>query len=395
MKRVGVVVIGAGYGDEGKGLMTDYLCRKYADSACVRYNGGAQSGHTVVTMVKRHVFGHYGAGTFAGAPTILSRKFVVNPFVYHGEGIELETKGIKPMVMFHPMSMVTTGYDMTLNGLREISRGVNRHGTCGLGLNETITRSLYGYDLRVKDFDNVHLTDKLAAIHKYWNEEVEALNLDKSYPEVKDLLDLMHVDREKAYLFEVSKLFEIGSVDAGCYIFEGGQGLGLDEHLGQFPHVTRSITGLVSAAVIAAELGVTELQPIYMTRCYKTRHGCGPLLHEGETITSYKLSDVTNAPNRWQGDLRYAPLDVKELHKLIYRDLNRTALLSESIGIKILPAVMGVTCLDQVDDVVWYDRDGVRRETNTGTLLCELDTGVLPVKYISNGPRACDIDVLY
>ena len=77
------VVIGANYGDEGKGLMTDYLADKYQAEVVVRFNGGAQAGHTVVTPAgQRHVFSHFGSATLSGSRTFLSKHFVANPILF-------------------------------------------------------------------------------------------------------------------------------------------------------------------------------------------------------------------------------------------------------------------------------------------------------------------------
>lgn len=82
MKEV-KVIIGANFGDEGKGLMTDYFCNKCDNPIVVRFNSGAQAGHTVVTPDgNRHVFGHFGSGTFNNTPTFLSKYFVVNPLSF-------------------------------------------------------------------------------------------------------------------------------------------------------------------------------------------------------------------------------------------------------------------------------------------------------------------------
>ena len=77
------IVIGANFGDEGKGLMTDYYAAQAAEqkktAIVVLSNGGAQRGHTVVTCGgKRHVFHHFGSGTYAGADTYLPEKYIVN-----------------------------------------------------------------------------------------------------------------------------------------------------------------------------------------------------------------------------------------------------------------------------------------------------------------------------
>ena len=72
------VVIGANFGDEGKGLITDFEVRRTKARVVSRFNGGAQAGHTVHMGDKRHVFGHISSGAFAGAFTYLSSDFLVN-----------------------------------------------------------------------------------------------------------------------------------------------------------------------------------------------------------------------------------------------------------------------------------------------------------------------------
>ena len=89
MKRCSIV-IGRLWGDEGKGHMTDILCNS-PKSLNVRFNGGAQASHTVVTPDnKRHAFRHFGAGTFAGAKTYLSEYFIVNTGAFSKELRELK-----------------------------------------------------------------------------------------------------------------------------------------------------------------------------------------------------------------------------------------------------------------------------------------------------------------
>jgi adenylosuccinate synthase len=103
------VVIGGQYGDEGKGLAVDWLVAQDPDSLVIRFNGGAQAGHTVVAPDgRRHVFSHFGSGTFAGAPTFLSRFFVANPTIFLGEAKRLAAIGCQPQVVIDPACPVTT-----------------------------------------------------------------------------------------------------------------------------------------------------------------------------------------------------------------------------------------------------------------------------------------------
>ena len=86
-----IAVIGAGYGDEGKGLFTDYFANQHNDSIICRSNGGAQAGHTVVTPNGiRHVFSHLGAGSFSDKPTFLSEHFICNPLLFKKEYITID-----------------------------------------------------------------------------------------------------------------------------------------------------------------------------------------------------------------------------------------------------------------------------------------------------------------
>jgi adenylosuccinate synthase len=146
-------VIGGQLGDEGKGLITDFLSNHL--TLVVRFNGGAQAGHTVVLPDgRRHEFHHFGAGCFKAACTLLSRHFIVNPLLYAKEYHSPELKGIRKTVYVDPRCRVTTPLDMMLNTLVEERRGAQRHGSCGVGINETVTRcwSDYGQPLTVQDF---------------------------------------------------------------------------------------------------------------------------------------------------------------------------------------------------------------------------------------------------
>ena len=115
MKRYSIV-IGSLWGDEGKGHMTDILCN-FPNTLNVRFNGGSQASHTVVTPdKKRHAFRHFGAGTFSGAKTYLSEKFIVNTVAFSIERNELINKfNIIPTIFVNPNCIVTTPWDVYIN----------------------------------------------------------------------------------------------------------------------------------------------------------------------------------------------------------------------------------------------------------------------------------------
>lgn len=143
------VVIGANFGDEGKGLMTDCFCSKLSKNGSVlniRFNGGAQAGHTVVVPAygnpKRHVFSHFGAGSFVrNTDTYLSGDFILNPMLFCKELDNLRREWwLQPKVYINHNCKITTPYDMLVNQIVERARGDQRHGSCGIGINETVLR---------------------------------------------------------------------------------------------------------------------------------------------------------------------------------------------------------------------------------------------------------------
>ncbi|MEM9930725.1 MAG: adenylosuccinate synthetase, partial [Bacteroidota bacterium] len=80
------IVLGLAFGDEGKGVTTDYLCRQAERPLVIRFSGGHQAGHTVVSpQGRRHVFSNFGAGTLAGAPTFWSKYCTFHPVGYANE----------------------------------------------------------------------------------------------------------------------------------------------------------------------------------------------------------------------------------------------------------------------------------------------------------------------
>lgn len=101
-------------------------------------------------------------------------------------------------------------------------------------------------------------------------------------------------------------------------VFEGAQGLCLDsENREFFPHVTRSRTGLHNVRILCREAGIDDLEAWYVTRTYLTKHGAGPLPGEDPRL-SYE--DETNEESVYQGKMRFAPLDPRDLWRRIRRD---------------------------------------------------------------------------
>ena len=141
------IIVDLGFGDSGKGILTDFLVRHSNAGIVVRYNGGAQAGHNVVTPDGRHhTFSQFGSGTFVpGVKTLLSRHMVIHPGALLVEGEVLEASGITDAfsrLRISEQALVITPFHQAVNRIREMARGANRHGSCGVGVGEAVADSL-------------------------------------------------------------------------------------------------------------------------------------------------------------------------------------------------------------------------------------------------------------
>lgn len=401
------VVIGAGWGDEGKGLLTDHysheaIMTEPGRATVIRYNGGAQAGHTVQTPDgRRHVFHHIGAGTLAGADTHLSRYFVAHPMVSEEEIGALERLGVRfsrpgeghgAKLSISPDSPVTTPFEALINQIAEVHRGRanggGRHGSTGLGFGETIEREEKGPSLTVRDLGRHDLRERLEGIRGDWlPRRLEALGVEPYLLAHRDALkDHRIVERflqdAARFLqrFEIIADSDVAERDTeAALIFEGAQGLQLDMDMGAFPHVTRSNTGLRNVVALSAEMGITRLETTYVTRAYATRHGAGPLPFEGPIDDFAQVLDETNQPNAWQGWIRHAPLDVTGLCTIIEKD--RALVAGDGIEIN---RTLAVTCLDQLGGLVRVGMAGQLETIPRG----HLDHFLSDATMIDAGPRS-------
>lgn len=319
-----MAVIGAAFGDEGKGHVVDYLCEDRPNlSTVVRFNGGAQAGHTVeLANGQRHVFHHFGSGTLRGAATHLSEFFIVNPLLWKKEWKEIPTTGHSNTM--HYDCPLTTPYDMLVNQEAEQARGSARHGSCGAGVNETVTRNeIPKYRTTASDLIAPSvLKHKLETIRDYY--AVRRLVSLTALPPSETFMERLNSDRIlEDYLAICKEMLERYSFQnytgrSPKMVFEGAQGLLLDEKHWFFPHVTRSRTGLRNVITILQREGINELDVYYVMRTYMTRHGVGSFPTEDLGMS---FPDATNVDNRFQGVLRFGKLDYELIRQAITMDL--------------------------------------------------------------------------
>ena len=345
------VVIGKGFGDEGKGMAVDYLASRYKKTLVVRHNGGAQSGHTVELPDKRFVFHELSSGSFRGADTFWADTFYPDMFklgeeikefriVTGGKSDFSKSDGDKerlniPAIYVDMNTQVTTIDDVLINMAAETMRGEGRHGSCGMGIYEAFCRGEAGYGITIGELiklDVEGLVSRLEDIRReYLPKRLRELGIEvvgecgykvegkevcghEEFIEYMDMLKDRNVLENVASVmlenmsyvkpvWNVKELFD--SYDS--VIFENGQGLLLDTDNEEYsPHVTASKTGLYNPCRILGGMGYIPDEVVYVTRSYVTRHGAGPLPNEcdREKLGIMEV-DVTNIHNPWQGSIRY------------------------------------------------------------------------------------------
>ena len=362
------IVIGSYYGDEGKGHMTDILCAKNSSTLNVRFNGGAQASHTVVTdNGKRHAFRHFGSGTFSHATTYLSGDFIINPVAFVLEADELEKNyDIFPKVFVNPNAIVTTPWDMYINQILERLRGKEKHGSCGFGINETILRSKNeAFKITVKDLNNTSsliskledIKDRYVTAHLKSEYNIDFVSLNdedknkfESYEEINMYVFFVKEFLKKVSIKENSILNNFQNV-----VFEGAQGLLLDkDNKESFPHVTPTKTGTTNTVkIITDSVYDGEVDVYYMSRCYMTRHGAGPLKNELKEAPYNNICDLTNVKNEFQGSLRYSYLDLDILISNILNDMENLIGIPNKKNIYIT-----FTCFDEKDNEIMFYYNG-------------------------------------
>lgn len=311
MPRTAHIVVGLGFGDEGKGSIVDYLVRSRGAGLVVRFNGGAQAGHNVITPGGvHHEFHQFGAGTLAGARTHLTRHVMVNPDVFLREAGELAGKGVADplsLVTIHREALITTPYHIAANRAIEAKRGDGRHGSCGMGIGETARQATVRVPgmkaLRALHLQRLaHGSEARTSLmwHRNMALELGAINV----PDVQEVMEHYGSFSSRVRIIDTPEerdlLWRVDSV------FEGAQGVLLDQEYGFFPHVTHSDCTFRNAVETLAGLPVTTRR-IGVLRSYATRHGAGPF---PSAALAMQRSEPHNTNESVQGEFRTGAFDL-------------------------------------------------------------------------------------
>lgn len=349
-------VIGKNFGDEGKGQTVNFLCRG-KNALVVRHNGGAQSGHTVEEGDFRFVFHQLGSGSYQGCPTYWAGTFLPD-LLKLGEEMEDYTRTVEKdsralpvhTIYADPDCACTTVYDVLLNSLTEQLRGKGKHGSCGMGIFETVLRTKEKpFVLRLRDFEDTD-SAKIAGILRHIRDNYTIPRMRMLRNQYSSQFIRPEIRRWTELIMDNNVLYNSAEIMCENYrkyvtpadwahvveqyhiiVFENGQGLMLDWDNEEYsPHLTASHTGMKNVAALLKELEPGQntsvpysLEIIYVSRTYVTRHGAGRLDHEcpREAINP-EMTDRTNVFNPWQDHLRYAKHPAgDEFFRYIRKDL--------------------------------------------------------------------------
>lgn len=331
-KRSVMLIAGLCFGDEGKGTVVDYVSRTEPVHTIVRYNGGAQAAHNVVTPDGRHhTFAQFGSGMFMpDVRTHLSRFMLIDPMSMVREArhlAEVSAPDVLERTTIDGEALIVTPFQQAISRLKEIARGSRRRGTCGMGIGQTLEdwkrygeRVVLACDLK----DPNALRRKLGFIQSCQREALEEIR--------SQLPDDETVRRHTAIIAESSDFLDdcIGYYNRfarrisivgreylhslfhreGVVVFEGAQGVLLDNQYGFYPHVTSTNITFGNAETLLREAGYDgTVQRLGVLRAYATRHGPGPFVTENQALAEY-LPEPHNTYTVWQGGFRVGHFDL-------------------------------------------------------------------------------------
>jgi adenylosuccinate synthase len=290
----GIVIVGAQWGDEGKGKVTDLLSEQA--QMVVRYQGGNNAGHTVVVgqqTLKLHLI---PSGIHRpGVPCVIGSGLVVDPRTLLAEMDELEansldTSGLRISANAH----LVMPYHLILDGIEEERRGGKSIGTTRRGIGPTYTDKVARYGLRVQDLlDMAVFEEKLGRALEQKNALLTAV-YGKEPLEMGPILEEYGAcaERLRPYIVDASLLVHKALAQGQNVLFEGAQGTLLDIDHGTYPFVTSS-SPVAGGACTGAGIGPRQIDGVIgVSKAYTTRVGAGPFPTELSDAVGDHLREV-------------------------------------------------------------------------------------------------------
>ncbi|APH19435.1 adenylosuccinate synthase [Clostridium botulinum] len=274
------IVLGAQWGDEGKGKMTDYLAEN-AD-VVVRFQGGNNAGHTVVVGEKEYKLHLIPSGIlYNDKLNVIGNGVVLDPKALFEEINYLESLGVEitpDRLIISDRAHVIMPYHRVLDGIKERARGNKDIGTTGKGIGPSYTDKMERSGIRVcdlihKEVFEENLKETLEVKNKIITEVFgeEALDYNEIYNEY-----LGYAEKLRPFVKDISVIVNKKIKDGKEVLFEGAQGTLLDIDYGTYPYVTSSST-IAGGVCIGAGVGPTAItNAVGIAKAYTTRVGKGP-----------------------------------------------------------------------------------------------------------------------
>jgi adenylosuccinate synthase len=274
-----IAIIGAQWGDEGKGKVVDLLAQKAG--AVVRFSGGDNAGHSVSNPYGEFKLHIVPSGIFSpGVVCIIGNGVVINPGVLIGEIEQLNQRGVDTSMLFiSDRAHLIMPYHILLDGLEEEARGGKALGTTRKGVGPAFTDKTARLGIRTGDLlDRETLLERLRPILDYKNTiltkvyGVTPLSLDEVYGQY-----CQYGERLAPYIRETTVMVEEMTSGEELVLLEGAQGTLLDVDFGTYPYATSS-SPLAGGGCLGAGLGPTKIDRILgVFKAYCTRVGAGPM----------------------------------------------------------------------------------------------------------------------
>ena len=302
-----IAVIGAQWGDEGKGKVVELLAQEA--KMVVRFSGGNNAGHTVVNPLGEFRLHLVPSGIFSPqAICIIGNGVVINPPVLIDEIDQLNQCGVDTTGLFiSDRAHLIMPYHILLDGLEEKSRGGKALGTTGKGIGPAFSDKAARLGIRVGDLsDKEALLERLRLILDYKNTiltkiyGVSPLSLDEVYTQY-----CQYGERLAPCIRETSMMVEEALNREELILLEGAQGALLDPDFGTYPYTTSS-SPLAGGGCLGAGLGPTKINRILgVFKAYCTRVGAGPMPTELKDETgslireqAHEYGTTTGRPRR-------------------------------------------------------------------------------------------------
>lgn len=273
-----VVLVGAQWGDEGKGKATDLLGGRV--DYVVRYQGGNNAGHTVVIGDKKYALHLLPSGILTPEVTpVIGNGVVIDAGVLFKEIDGLESQGIDTSkLLISANAHLITSYHVTLDKVTERFLGKSKIGTTGRGIGPTYADKISRVGVRIQDlFDEKilrakiegALTSKNQVLVKVYNRR--AIGVDEVVEEL-----MGYADRLRPYIADTALILNNALADNKVVLLEGGQGTLLDVDHGTYPFVTSS-NPTAGGACTGSGIGPTKIDGVVgILKAYTTRVGSGP-----------------------------------------------------------------------------------------------------------------------